>query len=659
MTVFATPEHKKIDEDLNLDPGHISELMVTLERVFKIGVYYPSGHSMCDQAADGFLAALKIIVGKRAALRFDVGGGKLFLEGELLDQKMPGIESFLDLIEGIGVSAVVMDSNLTATDLHDFVAILLKYRTVVRGSRNFQQIVCEGMPLTISVEHIEFKSHEQENGDKESGYGNGDSSQPTIDALLKTLASQGLTPEEVDRCRQLLEAIPGYLREAPQKSTGMPSVSWAEVEKMLAQVVRGIPNSGSSDVIPPTDRAQSHQNLDALTSIFRSLGQNTEDEETFEALDLLLSQLSRPSPINERDSKKSPPQPKPMNELQPIEELLADIKTCAEEAGTEGNILKDDSQAEELAILLQMLDKEQKRPVMARIQKRLRDIGRTSLTAKEWSIAVGAARDFLDFESEEHTDMALAMVLESVRSSGMQSCLKFFNDIQRKTTDEKRNYLWPYFMNEILMEGRTLDAEAFRKISQIVGLADRETILEHLPRLKEMDAFKLQRCARGAVAPMPAELRLAFATLASQPEGEYLAQWFFELLKNQPRGWLARGVMPLIQSFDSRFKDFIIQLTLESGENEISESLAEKATDIISEFLPLLGARERHRTWVPNSFTALARIRLPASRRVLKNLLSSRQFLFFHVWPVACRHAAQRALDQGGLVKPSSNNKGR
>ncbi|RKZ10798.1 hypothetical protein DRQ50_14205, partial [bacterium] len=592
------------EEEEYVDPQALADLMEALERVFKIGVYYPAGHSMCDQAADRFLKALERTLGKAPSLRFEVGGGKLSLQGVNMDPELRGVESFMDLIGGIGISVVEIDSNVSSNDLHDFVSRLLSYRNKIKGARDFQQVVVEGMPLTIGVEHLEFMTREIEDmEDPEAG--SGDASQPTIEALLATLSVHGLNTEEIKRCRKLLESIPRYLDSHIRDTGSLPQVSWGEVEKLLMKAARTDLKVEQPRAGDPGERASSHVNLDALTSIFRSLGNRPESEENSrEAIDLLLGHLHRPTPKNEGGEKKAPPKPKPLSELMPVAELLAAIEACARESGTDEPQLMTEGRTEELSILLQMMTRNQKRLVQSRIQKRLRDITRTTLSPAEWEIMVAGARGFLDPDEEERSFGPLLLLTDSVRSSGVQSGLAFLRDISEGCSQAQIDKLWPFMLNEILMEGRRKHSVAFDEICSMVARPDRETMLGRLGRLESLEALARKRCVRDVVTPIPLELCPVFSLLLGTSQGSYLGPRIFDGMKRQPQGWICRAILPLVDQYQSRHRRFLEQLLLEVGTDNPSSALSEAAVRIVAEYLPELGTRERHESWVPDTLRA-------------------------------------------------------
>ncbi len=635
------------EEEEYVDPQALAGLMEALERVFKIGVYYPAGHSMCDQAADRFLKALERTLGKAPSLRFEVGGGKLSLQGVTMDPELRGVESFMELIGGIGISVVEIDSNVSSNDLHDFVRLLLSYRNKIKGARDFQQVVVEGMPLTIGVEHLEFMTRKIEDVDDDPDEGSGDVSQPTIEALLATLSLHGLDAEEIKRCRKLLDSIPRYLDSHARDTGSLPQVSWGEVEKLLMKAARTEltvmqPREGS-----PCERASSHVDLDALTSIFRSLGNRPESEENSrEAIDLLLGHLHRPTPKDENSAKKPAPKPKPLDELMPVEELLAAIEACSRESESDELQLMTEGRTEELSILLQMMFRDQKRLVQSRIQKRLRDITRTALSPAEWEIIVAGARSFLDPGDEERGFGPLLLLTDSIRGSGVQSGLAFLRDISDGCSQAQIDMLWPFMLNEILMEGRRKHPVAFDEICSIVASPDRETMKGRLYRLESLEALARKRCVSDVVTPIPLELGPVFSLLLGTDQGSYLGPRIFDGMKRKPQGWICRAILPLIDQYQPHHRRFLERLLLEIGTDNPSTALSEAAVRIIAEYLPELGTRERHATWVPDTLRAVGRLNSSSGRRILREVLETKQLIIFHVWPQLCRNAARSALSQ-------------
>lgn len=435
-----------------VDPQAVADLMAALERVFKIGVYYPSGHAMCDQAAAQFMQTLERALGKAPSMHFEASSKGLALQGLLLENDLRGVKDFLDLLTGLGIATVDMESHVTAEDLHEFVTRLLAYRNRIKGARDFQQVVVEGMPATIHVEHLEFTARDAE--DAEDDEDSGDVSQPSVEAFLATLAKRGLDANQISRCRKLLKAIPGYLSQQSLDSAALPQVTWSDVEKLLVKAVKvKEPEPGKED----EERSGSHVNLDALTAIFKTLGKHQEDASSREAIDLLLTHLHRAAPehMEAKGEAKKKPVPAKDLDLMPMSDLRAAIDGCGKQA-TGPTRLMTEGRAEEISILMQMLGGDQKLKVQARIQKQIRDVARSPLTPDEWAVAVAGTRQLLDPEHEDRVLGPMVILTEALRTSEHASVLVFLRDVARDCAPEQTALLWPFLVNEALVEGSTL-----------------------------------------------------------------------------------------------------------------------------------------------------------------------------------------------------------
>ena len=295
------------EEPQTVDPMAAADLVAALDRVFRIGVYYPSGHAMCDQAAEEFTRAMGRTLGKAPSLRFEVAGGVLSLQELPLDPELRGVVDFLELMETLGVAAIEMDSNLLPCDLYEFVIGMLAYRNEIKGAREFQQLVIEDMPPTIHVEHLEFLVPEVEEPSEDCS---GDTSQPRLETLLGTLRKQGLNNEQVGQCRQLMRAIPGYLTQAKLDGANLPQVTWKDVEKLLLNSVQTKPGRSSDD---DGNAPSPDGNLNALTAIFGALS-NSQTGQHRTAIDLLISVSRREIPSDFQDGN----QPKPHSKPKPV-----------------------------------------------------------------------------------------------------------------------------------------------------------------------------------------------------------------------------------------------------------------------------------------------------------------------------------------------------
>ena len=645
MSELKTPDIDLDDEGQVVDPQAVADLMAALERVFKIGVYYPSGHIMCDQAASHFLSSLERTLGKAPSLRFTLVGGVLHLQDMPLDADLRGVQGFSEILGGLGISGVVIDSNVTAGELHQFVSQLLAYRNRIKGAHRFQQIVIEGMPLSIAIENLEFVSRDVEE-EEESLLAGGDTRNPTMESLLTALARHGLSPEDLERCRKLLESIPGYLREQSMDGRAMPQVSWQDVEKLLVRAVQ----SATEPLLDPTNaptggRSAGNVNLDSLTAIFKALGERAEAENPRHAIDLLLSLSRRQGALAAADDGKPKPPPKANNpaDSMPMAELRAAIDACAmpDQAPLE---LTGGSRREELSILMQMLGREQKLPIQVRIQKRIRDIARTGLDHDEWAIAVAGMRELADPEQEERLFGPLLILTDALRASGNASVLAFLRDICRDLDGARIAMLWPFLVNEILLEGRRHDTGALLEVCARAASLDEATMQSRLPRLESLSALRERRCARDAFSPPPRELYGVFALILGSTHADFVGERLLDGMRHHPPNWLAEGVVPLLRRYQPKYRRFMIEVLKMRDDEEPNKSLLEAAGRVAADHLPALTFRDGDHEWVPRTLRAVAALHVPGGEAVLRNIVDQRRWFIIHAWPEPCRDAARDTL---------------
>ncbi len=627
-----------------VDPEAVVDLMVALERVFKIGVYYPSGHAMCDQAADLFLRALIKVVAKAPALRFECGRDTLSVQGFELDPALRGVRGFRELLNEVGVSAIDIDSTVTAADLHRFVMQMLAYRNRIRGAHDFQQVIIEGMPPTVTVEHLEFVARDLDANDA-GGPGGLDSANPSLEALLATLLKHGLTPQEMARCRRLLEAVPGYLQANRFDGVALPQVSWLDVEKLLLRAAKqpaGGPDDGSAGQRSPS------ANLDALAAIFAALGEKEAATDPRQAIDLLVALSRRTPPAAEPTATPAaagaaPSAAKPAPTEEPsLVELRAAMAACAEMV-CGGPLLGSEHRGELITILVQFLQRDQKPQVQLRIQKQLRDILRTPMQPAERQITVDGVRHLLGLGDPERLHGALRIVLEALRSSEHGLPLGFLCDVVRGRPREDLLALWPFLVNELLLTGGRQHEETFAEACAAVIRPTPAEMEAGLPVLETLESLRDRRCARDVFAPPPTALYPVFATLLHSPHAPFIGDQLLSGLRYKPLSWLSEAVMPLLGRFQPKHRRFLIEILELGDRDEIPAETAESAGKILAEALPRLPRENRREPWVPVAVGAVARLPVPGGAEFLREVQHSRRFLVAHEWPDSCRRAAREA----------------
>jgi hypothetical protein len=633
------------------DPAVIGELMVAIERMFKIGVYYPAGHAMCDQAAGAFQQALVKVIGKAPAMRFETSRDQLVVQGCELDPAQRGVRGFLDLLDAVGVSAVEIDSTTTATDLHRFVTRMLHYRNQVKGARDFQQVTIEGLPATITVKHQKFVARDRDDLDSVVTEGGGG---PSLEKLLTTLLQHGLTTQEIARCRRLLESIPGFCQENQLDGASLPQVTWAEVEKLL---LRAAKQADPAPANPSGGKAAPVSSLDSLAAIFSTLGEKASEANPREAIDLLVALSKRaPAPATENGEVAPPAGTRaaagaPSRAVPDLAEFRAAFAVCAESAEDDSS-LGTAGRAETLSILMQLISRGLKPRVQVRVQKQLRDILRTPLHAEERSVIVAGARDLLSLDPPDLGYGALRIVTEGLRSGEPGASLRFLADVCRGQSPQEVQAVWPFLVNELLLTGRRGDGVEFRSACELAARPTLAQMQAALPALEALEALRDRRCGQAIFAPPPPVLHQVFAVLLHSPQAPFIGEQLLQGLKQKPPNWLAEGVLPLLGRFQPQHRPFLVGVLQLGGHDAPAPDLAEAAAQFLAEALPVLPRADRQEPWVRAAIRAVARLPVPGGAGILRDIQRTRRYLFFHEWPVDCRQAARDAFT-GAAGRPA------
>jgi hypothetical protein len=482
--------------------------------------------------------------------------------------------------------------------------------------------------------------------------------------LLSSLSRQGLNTSQIAQCRRLLQAIPTDMEERQTSGGGSIRVTWNDVEKLLLRAVRLSPDA---DWEPSRGRSTTHTNLDALASMFETLGKGSDTDKPHDAIDLLFTLTRRPDavsteedtqeedPGNEKPKDDMPAAGKPADKPQgkpessqggeSLDELRQALRRCAAQASEPVNLIADDRQ-EELSILMQMLRTDQKPQVQVRIQKHLRENLKAELQPAEWRIVVEGVHLLVRQRDEERLSGALVMMTDALRRSEFTSSLALLRDVCRDCPLDELAILWPYVINEILVCGKHPDPMAFRELCEIVAKLPPEGMERGLPKLQHLEALRDQHFALDVFVPPPTVLYPIFAQLLDTSRGAFIGERLVNGLRRSPPGWVGEAVLPLMSRFHPKHKRFLAELLRTTGQSRPSKTLLESAGRIIGELLPALPHNRRGRAWVPGSIRSVSRLPVPNARAVLQGIVRGRRLWVFPEWPSACRKAARDMLKQ-------------
>jgi hypothetical protein len=650
MTNTPTSPTTPADAVNAVDPRAVTDLMHAFEQVVKIGVFYPPGHNLCDQAASGFLQALGRVVGKTSRLVFELVAERLVVQGVELDDDLSGAIRFRELIDALGITGVEFDRSIEAAEVYAFVTSLLAARKRLQGSHSFEQLRIEDIPASVRLHYREFRVRAL--SDDADGDGGGDPSRPSVESLLATLKARGLDAQQLARCRRLLTTLPEELETSLQSRADLPSVSWRDVEQLLIRVAETDPEAVAQAAAQPT----TNSSLDALAVVFKRLG-GRPDASHRETIDLLL-ELSQRDPVttdgsgNETTADPGPGAaskakqafaPPPADTTEDIAVLRTAIAEFTAGA-TDRPELQTPDRCEDLSILMLLLKRDQKLAVQMRIERQLNEILATPLEPQEWNIVVEGIRRLLTVFEGDRVGGAIAMVTSALRHTDRGMPLAFLCDVCRDISLRQRPLLWPFLVEQILRTGRRVDAKVFHEACELAGSLSEEAMRECLPQLELLEVLRGKEVAVDLFQPPPSALYPVFAELLESSQAAWLAKRLVAGLRRSPPSWIGEAVLPLIERLGTVHRIFLGELLRQQAGKGSAEKLTKAAGKIIGESLPVLSRRRRTESWVPASIRSVARLPVPDAQALLRSIQNERRWLVIPVWPGRCRAAAREAL---------------
>lgn len=619
-------------------PQIFADLMNSLHRFFKIGIYYPAGHAVADQAAASFLRTLRLIAGKESTyVRVTVSENSLAIQGIELGISVAAAQYFHNLLHSLSISALDIHRDINAEELRLFLSRLLFLRTSLQNSRDFKEVKITGLPSTVKVHQLQFLA--SQSGSENAGTEN--SSQPTIDHLLSSLAQHGLKEDQIEICRKLLNSIPAALSKKNITESDLPSVSWQDVEKLLVRVAGTIKSPGKESESPQPNR---RRNIDALVSIFKSMERGTDESKSRDAVNLLVKMMkgTQPSvPVNDQKTPvlvdRNDPSAMSIPELHHALDPLKDRPLPAD--------LLENNRSESLSILMQMLDQDHRLHVTMRMQEAFRNCLATPLEVREWRVVVRGMQHLLKTQNSEHLEHAILMILDTLRRSEHTTPLIFLLDVCQGLMKAEFVTCWPYLVNEAFIAGSQNDPEIFQKICSTIGLLSLQEMHSNLHRLEKLDALNEKRIAPTIFSPPPASLNTLFLLLFNSSQMTYIAKLLVNGLRHHSLGWLDKAVAPLLDYTLPAHQQFLFDLLKEKEPNKPSRSLKKNGAMIIVEKLPLIPAELRNAGWVAPTIAALVRSPVPQMEDMLDTIIKSRHWLIIPDWPGPCRNAARQVLN--------------
>jgi hypothetical protein len=647
-------------------PLILSDFMNALQRLFRIGVYYPSGHVILDQATDRFLALLRSLAQEKHFIRIEDDGRSLLLERIRLNDSQSFIADFRRLMASLSITAMEINRDISREDLHVFIRQMIAGRAQRANSKQFASIELADLPAAVNVTRKEFLARESSLGE-----GRLDAVTKNLNAFFDALASHGLTEEQIDQCRLVLASLASRMEKISGKSDSLsygkisvkpedlsirnlsvkpedlrvenklvrsddlPYANWDDVALLLVHAVQGK---------PLVSRSSSHGNLDMLASILSNLEEETQDRKSREAINLLVSIIRKPMHY-EGDTGEGKP-PGHLN-LILAGATIAELQEFADKNRLNKAILlkiqEIPTENETLSVLMQLAQSKLSLHNQTRISQFLKDIFAAGLKDKTWDILTNGLLAIVRAGNQANLTVAIRLVTETLRCLGNAESQALFLKTMQFCLGTEENILWPYAVNELLACGTGGNIDNYRQLCVRLAHLPWKDMVQALPVLQNLDVFQ-----RGQVAPdiftemspsiYPLCAFLLRTSMAPQIGGGVVAG-----LKNSPADRLIKAVVPLLDLSLPEHRIFLDSYLRHPHTKEPTDGLKIMAGNIIVERLTILPQEQRGQSWIPDTIGAMAEFQGSGVRDLLNQIVTKRRMLLIPEWPSACRKAAEDA----------------
>ncbi len=623
------------------DPTTINEFMNSLQRLFKIGIYYPSGHATLDKATERFLRLLKAVAGDQPEVTISEHGESLMVAELVLAKDLPFVQEFKTLMAGLGIITVGISRQITSDELHLFIRKLLRFRAQVLKARTFQQIEVTDLPLSINLTLKEFLARKDASiSEDQSG-----ESAESLEGFVESLSKYGLSGEEIQQCKTLLDTLPQRLTDSTVALSELPYASWDDVARLLARTIRAKQQDSGDD----NDRQTIHSNINALASILKKLEREATDKDSRETINLLISIIRKPFSGDEESTATDSGQVQrtfpdtPYFSVAQIQHFTSKHRLHPKILH---NIAEGSTSQETLSIILHLTRYEQSLANQARMQQLAREILAGPIPEKSWYILSGGLHDLLK-ENNPRIITAMRLLAEPLRRSPHATTLNLLLLTARRCNTQEMKRLWPYAVNELLVCGSSSDEQTYVALCRFAARfppADMAAGLEHL---QDLDAFQNNTIAPDIFPGLSTDCYPLFAFLLKTEIEPYVGERVIGGLRRRPPEWLIKAVINLLDLSKQEHKLFLYSYLRQAPQASMPPVLKTAAARIIAAGLAALPQERRSETWVPETIGVLAQLPAEQTNAILEQIARERKLLFIHEWPSECRKLAQQALAEG------------
>ena len=627
------------NHDSHAAPATLNEFINSLQRLFKIGIYYPSGHAILDKATQRFMHHLVTLAGTKPSVTIEDYSNTLMLEGIEIDPNIPFVQEFKMLLSTLGLIAITIDREISMEELHEFVRKMLAYKAQVLRAKQFTQISVAELPHSITVKLKEFLARSDASISEDRS---GESSE-NLASFLDSLSGYGLSSEEINQCKTLLASLPSRLTESNIDMSDLPHASWDDVARLLARAVKS-GKEGDSDI---KSRVETHSNINTLASILQKLERETNDTKSRESINLLVSIIKKPlanADNEEPEAEEIGERIFPEKPSFSVAQIQAHANKNKLHPKVLANIPESTSEKEMLSILMQLAQHEQSLQAQIRIQQLLREILSTKISDAIWTILSNGLYAIVHKGQTARVSSIIRLLVEPLRRSQHANTLHLFFLVAKQCDAKDTETIWPYVVNEILVNGCSPDQKAYHHLCHFAAGITSEEMYQKLPLLQTLESFETNTIAPDIFHAISPRCYTFFAFLLKTDIEQFIGERVVGGLRRNPPDWLSKALVPLLDLSQQEHKLFLYSYLRQAQQKILPSALKKVAAKIITETLPNLPQDKRSEIWVQNTISSLAQLPTTETLDLLNQIASEKKLLFIPEWPAECRKAASAAL---------------
>lgn len=625
-------DHQEIPP--HLEQKKLIEFLESLHRIFKIGIYYPAGHKVLDQAAEKFQRNISNVADTNRSVLIELQNETLHVAGNEISTPTSALHEFKKLILDLGIGSIEIDRAIPLPELLQLVSSLLLGRSQLQGIKEFTQADIANLPASVRILQKEFLVDES----AILPDGNGDDAEHGLHSVFQALAEQGVERDRIEQCKKFLQTLADRFSSRPFAVKGLPPVTWNDVRGLLVKVV--------TTACQRSGGAFTQNELNSLSTIFQGLGMEMKDKEHQETINFLISVFDS----NCFDRKQLEAAACTLSGNRPADNTIVQsarqLQTFVNENFVPRKTLEKLNRIdrrEELAVLLQLLQFKQEPPVEGKIRQNLRDILTTPLNDREAETLTRGVMYLASCPDSSRFYDAMHFLAILMRSAKNFSSQQFLAMIFRRVSPAAQTHLWPILVNEILASGRA-EQKVFSQLVDISARLPRQEMKGRWPELEAMDCFQEKKIAADIFDPELKNSFPLFSFLLGTSMKRPISARILIGLMARPPDWLIEAVAPLLQLAIPQHLKFLQIYLLAAQQEYFSDNVRMAAGTLVVHHLPEVSEQQMREAWVVKTIRATPEIQVEETRPLLERIIEEKHMFIVPKWPNACRRAAAEAL---------------